>query len=89
MSNIKNMPNVNAASSMIFDMEPALHDAANLATALAMALGGVGTRGIEPRHEELALECLANVAQLAAHKSLAMWSEAHDLAKAADALASM
>lgn len=79
MNNVRNLPNVNKASDAVFDMEPSLNDAANLASALAMAIQGIGKLAIEPEHEQLALVALADEVRFAAHKSLEQWTRAYNL----------
>lgn len=79
MNSVRNLPNVNKASEVIFDMEPSLNDAANLSSALAMAIAGIGKLAIEPEHQSLALQALADEVRFAAHKSLDQWTQAYNL----------
>jgi hypothetical protein len=52
-----------------WDIEPPLNEAAYLATALAMAIEGLGKIDVDAECERTALGWLANEVQLAAHKA--------------------
>lgn len=63
------------AKSALSEMEPAVCDAAHFSTALAMALQGMNKLAVEPGHETMALERLADEARFAAHKARELWYE--------------
>jgi hypothetical protein len=54
------------------------NDAANFATALAMAIQGMDRLAVEEGQEKLALERLADEVRFEAHKARELWYQAHE-----------
>jgi hypothetical protein len=67
---------------LLFGMEADLREVADLATALAMAISGMGKMASNPGEEQDALQQVADEVRFGSHKLFDTWKKAHELSHA-------